>query len=92
VAKLWVKWVETKDEKYPRAVQGTWIRVWELVATMPGIKEPSTDYIAQLLAPPPLTPPSITTTPPTPVVIATFNSEGSNFVAVVAQVDDEDRE
>jgi len=29
VAKIWVRWVETKEEVYPQGVQGTWMRMWE---------------------------------------------------------------
>jgi len=88
VAKLWARWLDTKDEIYPRGVQGTWMRVWELVKTMPGIEGASTDYIAQLLAPPLLTTPTAVVTSSTPITIATFNSKGSNSVAIVAQDDD----
>ena len=75
---------------YPQGVQGTWMRVWELVETMPGIKGASTNYIAKLLAPSPLTTPFALATPPTPIAITTFSSKGSNYVAIVAQVDDDD--
>jgi len=60
------------------------MRIWELVATMPGIEGASTDYIAQLLVPPPPTTPSAAAMPPTPIAIATFSYEGSNSVTVVA--------
>ena len=90
MAKLWSRWVDTKDEIYPRGVQGTWMRVWELVGTMPGIEEASTNYIAQRSATSRPTTPSTTATPPTPIAIATFSLERSNSVAIVAQYDDDD--
>jgi len=65
------------------------MRIWELVATMPGIEGASTDYIAQFLVPRPPTTPS---TSPTPIAITTFSSKGSNFIAVVAQDNDDDEE
>jgi len=66
--------------------------MWELLETMPGIEGVNIDYLAQVLAPPPLTPSPPTATPPTPIANATFSSEGSNSVAVVAQDDDDDEE
>jgi len=91
VPKLWVRWVESKEVVYPKVVQGTWMRIWEIVATVPRVKEANTYYIAQLPAPPPPTPPVAVATPPTPLAIATFSSEGSNSVVTVAP-DDEDEE
>ena len=84
--------MDTKDDIYPHGVQGTWLRVWELVATIPRIEMESTDFITQLLAPPPPTTPPSAATPPTPITIASFSSEGSNSVAVVAQEDNDDVE
>ena len=61
VAKLWVRWVETQGVVYPRGVQGTWMRIWEIVALMPRVKAANTNYIAQLLALPPPPPPAAAT-------------------------------
>ena len=69
-----------KGVTYPRGVQDTWMRLWEIVATMPGIEYADTDYIAYLLALPP--------PPPAP---ATSSSEGSNSVIVVS-LDNENEE
>jgi len=57
VAKLWFRWVETKGVEYPHGIQGTWMWIWEIVILIPRIKEANTNYIAQLLEPPPSSPP-----------------------------------
>ena len=66
------------------------VQVWELVATILGIEVESTDFIAQLLAPPPLTTPLSVATRSTPIVVATFDLEGSHSMAAVVQGDNDD--
>ena len=84
--------MDTKDDIYRCGVQLTWFRAWDLVATIPEIEMESTDFLAQLLTPPPpTTPPSIAMLP-TPITIATFSSEGSNSMATMAQGDNDDEE
>uniref|UniRef100_A0A7C9CV65 Uncharacterized protein n=1 Tax=Opuntia streptacantha TaxID=393608 RepID=A0A7C9CV65_OPUST len=79
VAKLWFMWVETQGVEYPRGVEGTWLRIWELVTVMPRIEEANTNYIVQLLVPPPPPPPGVILSP-RPLAVATYSSEGSNSV------------
>jgi len=66
------------------------MRIWEIVALMPKVEEANIDYIAQLLALPPPSPP-VVPTPLQPLAIATYSSEGSNLAAVVA-ADNENEE
>jgi len=87
VAKLWFRWVETKGVEYPRGIQGTWMRIWELVTTTPRIEEANTNYIAVLLAP--LPPPSVVLASQ-PLAMATYSSEGSNSVNGPLRNEDEE--
>ena len=52
MATLWYRWLETKGLEYPRRLQGTWTRIWELVVTMPNIETANIDRITALLASP----------------------------------------
>jgi len=79
VATLWFRWVNAQGVVYPQGNEGAWMRIWELVATMPRIEIAHPNYLAQLLAPVPPPPPArlLCTLP---LAIAGFSSESSNSV------------
>jgi hypothetical protein len=84
VAKFWFKWVEDRGLDYPRCIEGTWTRIWELVALIPGEENAGTAYLALLLAPPPVPPPpGVIQAPSLPPM--TFSSEDPNSVYDSAQ-------
>ena len=66
------------------------MRMLELVNVMSGIEGLNTNFLAQLLAPPPPTSPPTVAMPPTLIAIATFSSEGSNSVRITAQDNDDE--
>jgi len=49
IATLWFRWVESQGVVYPRGVEGTWTRIWELATIMPRIEIAHPNYLAQLL-------------------------------------------
>ena len=79
VAAFWYNWVEARGIEYPRAIESTWKRIWELVSTIHGIEYASPSYLAQLLAPPP-PPPTGAVIAPQPLAIAGYSLESSNSV------------
>jgi len=79
VATLWFRWVNAQGLVYPRGVEGTWTRIWELVTTMPRIEIAHPHYLAQLLAPAPLPPPGGLLCP-LPLATTGFSSESSNSI------------
>ena len=42
---LWTRWVDAKGMVYPRGVQDTRLRIWELVDTQLGVEYASTNNI-----------------------------------------------
>ena len=46
VATLWFRWVESQGMVYPRDVEGTWTRIWELVTITPRIEIAHPNYLA----------------------------------------------
>ena len=80
MAKLWHRWVQTEGTEYSHGIQGTWTRIWKLVTLMRRIEDANTDYIAMLLEPSPLPPPSAILAPTPLAVVATMSFEGSNSV------------
>ena len=79
VAAFWYYWVDARGIEYPRGIEGTWKRIWELVTTVHGIEYASPSYMAQLLAPPP-PPPIGEVLAPQPLAIVGYSSESSNSV------------
>ena len=71
--------MEARGIEYPRGVECTWKRIWELVSTIHGIEYASPSYLAQLLAPPP-PPPTGAVIAPQPLAIAGYSSDSSNLV------------
>jgi len=54
--------------------------MWEIVTSIPRIEEANTDYIAQLLAPLPRSPPPGAVISPQSLAITTYSSEASKSV------------
>ena len=79
VAAFWYNWVEARGIEYPRGIEGTWKRIWELVSTIYGIENAPPSYLALLLASPPR-PPTGEILAPQPLAIAGYSSESSNSV------------
>ena len=79
MAKLWFRWVDSQGVQYPQGIEGTWTRIWELVTIMPGIEDANTNYLAQLLVPPPL-PLTGDVLAPRPLATVGYSFEGSNSV------------
>jgi len=79
VATLWYNWVEPRGIEYPQGIEGTWMRIWELVFTIHGVQYTQPTTLAQLLAPPP-PPPTGGVLSPQPLAIAGHSSESSNSV------------
>ena len=79
VAKLWFRWAQSQGLEYPRSIEGTWTRIWELVTIMPRIEDANTNYLAQLLAPTP-PPPTGDVMSPCSLATAGYSSVGSNSV------------
>jgi len=46
IATLWFRWVESQGLVYPRGVEGTWTRIWELVPIIPRIEIAHPNYVA----------------------------------------------
>ena len=55
VAAFWYNLVEARGIKYPRGIEGTWKRIWELTSTIHGIENAPLSYLALLHGPPPAT-------------------------------------
>jgi len=83
VATLWFRWVNAQGLVYPRGVEGTWMRIWELVTTMPRIEIAHPNYLTQHLIPaPPLPPGGLLC--PLPLATAGFSTESSSSVTGAA--------
>jgi len=78
-AAFWYNLVEARGIEYPRSIEGTWNRIWELVSTIHGIENAPPSYLALLLASPPPPPPEEVLAPQ-PLAIAGYSSESSNSV------------
>jgi hypothetical protein len=89
VGRFWYKWVEARGLDYPRGIESTWLRIWEMVTLIPRIEEADPEYLAYLLAPPPPTPPPSGSIP-APQPLATFSSESSNSVTGPAREENAD--
>jgi len=79
VAAFWYNLVDARRFEYPRGIEGTWKRIWELVSTINGIENAPPSYLALLLASPPR-PPTGEILAPQPLAIAGYSSESSNSV------------
>ena len=82
--------MEARGIEYPRGIEGTWKRIWELVSTIHGIEYAPPSYMALLLAPPPPSPTGKVLAPQ-PLAIAGYSSESSNSVNGPNPSEDEDR-
>ena len=88
-AAFWYNLVEARGIEYPRAIESTWKRIWELVSTIHGIEDAPPSYMALLLAPP-LLPPTGEVLAPQSLAIAGYSSESSNSVNGPDPLEDEE--
>ena len=89
VAAFWYNWVDARGIEFPRGIEGTWRRIWELVSIIHGIENAPPSYMALLLASPP-PPPAGNVINPQPLAIAGYSSESSNSVNGPDLSDDEE--
>ena len=71
--------MEARGIEYPRGIEGTWKRIWELVSTIYGIENAPPSYLALLLASP-APPQTGEILAPQPLAIAGYSSKSSNSV------------
>ena len=88
VAAFWYNLVDARGVEYPRGIEGTWKRIWELVSTIHGIENAPPSYLALLLASPPPPPPGEVLAPQA-LAIAGYSSESSNSVNGLDPSEDE---